>query len=226
MDCQMPVLDGYEATAAIREREAAPAAPAPRIPIIALTASAMPGDRERCLAAGMNDYVAKPMTLERLAETCCDAGSPAGSPCRSARAWPAPRTSPTTAASRPSTRACWRSSPTSERGGDRAFVVELIDLFLEQAAPLLVDLHTAAGAGDHRAVARIAHTLQSSAGNLGARRLQRLCADAEAALRTGPDDDAPPADHGLTAADAVECLAAELDRVINALRAERQRAAA
>jgi HPt (histidine-containing phosphotransfer) domain-containing protein len=104
-------------------------------------------------------------------------------------------------------------------------VVELIDLFLEQATPLLANLHAAASIGDEREIARIAHTLQSSAGNLGARRLQRLCADAEAANRNGTDDIASEYD-GRTATDAVDSLTAELDRVISALRAERQRSAA
>ena len=120
-------------------------------------------------------------------------------------------------------------------GGDRAFVVELIDLFLEQATPLVADLHTAASIGDEREIARIAHTLQSSAGNLGARRLQRLCADAEAASQHSPTDRAASPGHTPTgrshrgsrsAADAVDGLTAELDRVISALRAERQRSAA
>jgi len=70
MDCQMPELDGFEVTSRLRETEAAGgrggASPAQRLPVIALTASAMQGDRERCLAAGMDDYLSKPFTLEQL----------------------------------------------------------------------------------------------------------------------------------------------------------------
>jgi signal transduction histidine kinase/ActR/RegA family two-component response regulator len=66
MDCEMPVLDGFETTRRIRAREAAAPPPARHIPIVALTANAIEGDRERCLAAGMDDYVAKPFRYAEL----------------------------------------------------------------------------------------------------------------------------------------------------------------
>ena len=67
MDCQMPEMDGFTATAAIRQQERE-AADHRHVPIIALTANAMEGDRARCLAAGMDDYLAKPFTLAQLSE--------------------------------------------------------------------------------------------------------------------------------------------------------------
>jgi signal transduction histidine kinase/CheY-like chemotaxis protein/HPt (histidine-containing phosphotransfer) domain-containing protein/HAMP domain-containing protein len=215
MDCQMPELDGYEATATIREREAAARDDVRPLPIIALTASAMPGDRERCLESGMNDYLAKPMTLDRLAEVL--------------NRWlpgqiPLPVTDRTPTATRPAEdeepaldSSVLANLADEDRGGDPAFVVELIDLFLEDVAATREALRSAASTGDLSTIIRIAHTLRSSGGNLGARRLQRLCADAEAAGRREETDGA---------IEAVAPLIAELDRVVSALRAERRRTAA
>jgi CheY-like chemotaxis protein len=66
MDCQMPEMDGFEATTAIRSWEVSTGRP--RVPIVAMTANAMAGDRERCLAAGMDDYIAKPIQSQRIVE--------------------------------------------------------------------------------------------------------------------------------------------------------------
>jgi len=219
MDCQMPELDGYEATAAIREREAAAGRDTRPVPIVALTASAMPGDRERCLAAGMNDYLAKPMTLERLADVLGRwvpgrIAAPTGGATAPARDLGEAAAEPVLDAS------VLAQLADEELGGDPAFVVELIDLFMEQVTPMLAELGAAARTGDRRVIARISHTLQSSAGNLGARRLQQLCADAETAARR---DDAGR-DEAL--ASIVDALSAELERVVSALETERERSAA
>jgi CheY-like chemotaxis protein len=64
MDCQMPELDGYDATREVRRRETAEERDP--VPIVAMTASAMTGDRDRCLAAGMDDYIAKPINADKL----------------------------------------------------------------------------------------------------------------------------------------------------------------
>jgi CheY-like chemotaxis protein len=92
MDCQMPLMDGYEATRRVRSGLAG--CPDPGVPIIALTAYALPEDRLRCLAAGMTDYVAKPLRPGDLLEALLRAGLPAA---RAAVARSPEPTSPPTA---------------------------------------------------------------------------------------------------------------------------------
>ena len=92
MDCQMPDLDGYEATRAIRQAEldaTQPCAWASPIRIVALTANAMCGDREKCLQAGMNDYVTKPLRLVELEAALERAAQSLRCAAPLARPWPA-----------------------------------------------------------------------------------------------------------------------------------------
>jgi CheY-like chemotaxis protein len=158
MDCQMPELDGFEATAVIRGREA----DGRRTPIIALTAAAMRGDRERCLAAGMDDYITKPIRIEALAELL--------------RRWVDPTSLDQAALDR-------LADP--DLGGSPEFLGELIDLFLAETPAYLARLRTVVAAADPAGLARAAHSLKGSAANLGATELQERCGQLERLGRSG-----------------------------------------
>jgi CheY-like chemotaxis protein len=167
MDCQMPELDGYAATAAIRAEERKRPAE-PRMPIIAMTAHAMAGDRERCLAAGMDDYLAKPLRPDEVDRVVAQ--------------WitePAPRVSPAgrTPAREPGP--LGRRSPPIEALIDDArmrlfrrdyadVAGRLAELFAETTPELLGSLRAAHEAGDADALGRAAHKLKGSCQNVGA----------------------------------------------------------
>jgi two-component system cell cycle sensor histidine kinase/response regulator CckA len=175
MDCQMPEMDGLEATAMIRKREGEQASR--RLPIIAMTANAMLGDREKCLGAGMDDYLAKPVKLEHLEATL-------------ARWIPGQST--------PDEQKESVSLETREPGYvhdcvDSAVLADLRQLdascsllstlithFLEDVPNRLAALQDALQQGEAGALARVAHELNGASGNLGVRKMRQLCVELQA----------------------------------------------
>lgn len=172
MDVQMPELDGY--TAARRIRSADSGVLNPRIPIIAMTAHAMQGERERCLAAGMDDYIAKPVTPQSLAEVLRRwlplPGKPAGF--APAAAFEDPRV--------------WDRNAMLERLlGDGELARAVLESFLEELPADLAELAAAVGTGDLPRTARQAHTVKGVAANVHAMQLSQAAARLEEAARTG-----------------------------------------
>ncbi|MGH9942240.1 MAG: PAS domain S-box protein [Pyrinomonadaceae bacterium] len=170
MDCQMPSMDGFEATAEIRRREAG----GPRTLIVALTANAMKGDRETCLAAGMDDYLAKPLKPEALARVLDHWLAPLGlgpvvrrppEPERSAGAAATRRGAPGVLAKLKEFREMF--------GPDTAD--ELLDLYLTDTEARLGQLRDALERGDFSSARVTAHTLKGGSGNVGAQGMYELC---------------------------------------------------
>lgn len=176
MDCQMPEMDGYRATSEIRKREPRDS----RVPIIALTASAMKGDREKALAAGMDDYITKPVRLDELAQVL-GRWTSRGSSTRSA-AEAAPPEPPATALSPILDND--RISYLETECGDE-LTTELMESFLDHAPDNLTALRTAVESDDAGGIERSAHHLKGSSGNIGAARMEALCGELEAMGRSG-----------------------------------------
>ncbi len=168
MDVQMPEMDGYEATAEIRRR--ASGSPQ-RIPIIAMTAHAMEGDRERCIASGMDDYVSKPVSPTELFETIarwCGRGSP-----RSSEAGPAGQ-----ALGGPGD-PIRIEKLREEYGLDEEAEREVLREFLESTPQRIERLEGALRSGDGGAVEMEAHALKGSARMLGAESMGEAAAELE-----------------------------------------------
>jgi CheY-like chemotaxis protein len=164
MDVQMPEVNGLEATATIRRRERGPGT---HVPIIAMTAHAMTGDRERCLSAGMDGYVSKPLRPDELF-AAIDRALGDGRPSRAAvpAAAGESRTgedgtppTPATALDVPALVASFR--------GNRQLLREVIDVFLADTPSTLEAARRALAAGDTAALAASAHTLKGSIGLFG-----------------------------------------------------------
>ena len=169
MDCQMPEMDGFSAASEIRRAEAG----GRRVPIVALTANAMSGDRERCLAAGMDDYVPKPVVADILREALCRWLGPAAPPVRS----------PTAPATPPVLDVAALAQLRSEI--DDEVVREVVGVLREQTPPLLAQYRTAAAAGDGDALGGLAHRLKGSSLTLGLAAFAAVAADAERRARSG-----------------------------------------
>ena len=179
MDVQMPEMDGLEAAAAIRRKEQGKGR---HIPIVAMTAHALEGDRERCLAAGMDDYVAKPVNPEELFGVLSRyARSTGREPARD----PAPQkiSSPSVLDRERLERSC---------GTDPEFARELVKVFLEDTTEALAGIRAALAAGNRSALGNLAHNLKGSCRTLGADLLGDLCARLEVQARTGGPAEATP----------------------------------
>jgi two-component system, sensor histidine kinase and response regulator len=183
MDCQMPEMDGFEATAEIRRREALSGM---HTPIVALTASVVEDGRRRCLAVGMDDYLAKPFTLEQMSAMLTK--------------WLGPPERPATRERLSLVMAAATPDPIDEqvlaslgrlqREGRSDIVQQLIELFFKGAAGLLMDLDNGAATGDAALLYRASHALGSASANLGAILLSTHCKELEVLSKAGTVTDA------------------------------------
>ncbi len=176
MDCQMPVMDGMTATSEIRDREQRIGGA--RTLIIALTANAMEGDRERCLAAGMDDFLSKPFTRQQLANLLSR--------------WQLPH-STMVAKAEAAERGAAESAPLIdakvlrdiENVGRPELLGAMIDLYLEHSPSLIQNVESAAAERNVERLYQAVHSLKSSTANLGGRRLATVAADCESRVRKG-----------------------------------------
>jgi signal transduction histidine kinase/DNA-binding response OmpR family regulator len=195
MDCQMPSMDGFEATAEIRRRESATAR---HTPIIAMTAAAMAGDQEKCLAAGMDAYVSKPVNVDALTAALARWLGTSHSP------------SPDTAAAAPSGPALDEKVLDGLRDLGPAVFHEVMSAFLTESTACMRTLREALHLEDDRKIRAAAHNLKGSSGVFGARALADLCASLERAAADAP----------VVVGRLVEQIGAELERVVSALHSE------
>jgi signal transduction histidine kinase/CheY-like chemotaxis protein len=186
MDCQMPEMDGYEATAEIRRREALSNR---RTPIVALTGNVIEGARERCLAAGMDDYLAKPFTLDQMKAMLTEWLDPSIPTVKK------DHLALVTAASSLTDPVDYQVLDALRRlhsDGRPDILQQMIDLFFKAATRLLKDLEEGAAKSDATLLHHASHALKSASANVGALALSSRCTELEAMAEAGIVSDAAP----------------------------------
>jgi CheY-like chemotaxis protein/HPt (histidine-containing phosphotransfer) domain-containing protein len=180
MDCQMPVMDGFEATRRLRAND--PLVRNPRIPVIAMTANAMQGDRDLCLAAGMDDYLSKPVKEAALLQAV--ARVMGGAP-------PADRRSSESASPISGGAAVFDvGAMLRNLGNDTEMAQMLLASLLEEVPVILAGLSAALAQQDTSTADRAAHTLKGMAASAGAGRLRATALGIEQLCQTGQVTDA------------------------------------
>ena len=198
MDCHMPKLDGYATTRRLRELEAVSGQP--RTTIIALTANALGGDAEQCLAAGMDGYLSKPFSVDELYATLKPYGS------RGAASSRAP-----TQTHSPLDEQALKQIRSLRQPGGPDLLKRVADLYITHSRTLIDALCEAIKGNDAAAVLQAAHSLKSSSANVGAKGLADLCGALEASAKAGK----------LTSGRAMlDSLVEEHKRVLRALDAQ------
>jgi len=188
MDCQMPRLDGYETTRRIRQRETT----GRRVPIIAVTAHAMKGDREKCLAAGMDDYISKPFREHDLAVKLSRwlLESPRGGGGLVAKQAAKPQARPHSGVALQAATLEGLRKLGVASGED--VLAKVSGLFLGEVPGRLESLRKAIGEGDRKTIEHVAHSLKGTAGILGATSFLKSCSELEIAARAPALGDPSP----------------------------------